>query len=144
MELVKNNAYKALTLAQAFLAASDANTSAITNLASQFNALKGEYGKLRKENMALREQTIVLNSIAGKNLILHGITDTDHENNTTCISTVKTFFKCILKIDTKMVISHLRRWKDLHISYTDRQITQILFQKRRSDNYKFGFRIVDF
>ena len=29
-------------------------------------------------------------------------------------------------------------------SYTDRQITNILFQQWSSENYKFGFRIVDF
>ena len=59
IEFVKNTADEALTLAQTSLAASDANTTAITNLTSQFNDLKGECGKLRKEN-----------------LILHGITDT--------------------------------------------------------------------
>ena len=41
-------------------------------------------------------------------------------------------------------VSHLRRRRDLHISYTDRQITQFLFQQWRLENYKFGFRIVDF
>ena len=104
MELVKNNAYEALTLAQTSLAASDANTAAITNLTSQFNDLKGECGKLRKENMALRDQnnSFELHS-RNNNLILHGITDTDHENNTICISTVKTFFKCNLKIDATLV-----------------------------------------
>ena len=104
MELVKNNAYEALTLAQTSLAASDANTTAITNLTSQFNDLKGECRKLSRENAALREQNNSFELYSRKkNLILHGVNDTDHENNTTCISTVKTFFKCNLKIDATLV-----------------------------------------
>ena len=114
MELVKNNAYEALTLEQTSLAASDANTTAITNLTSQFNDLKGECGKLRKENMALREQNNSFELYSRKkNLILHGITDTYHENNTTCISTVKTFFKCILKIDD-MNVENCHRMQQRH------------------------------
>ena len=104
MELVKNNAYKTLTLAQTSLAASDTNTTAMTNLTSQFIDLKGECGKLRKENMALREQNNSSELYSrNKNLILYGITDTDQENNTTCISTVKTLFQCNLKIDATLV-----------------------------------------
>ena len=104
MEPLKNNAYEALILAQTSLAASDAKTTAITNLTSPFNDLKGECGKLRNENMALREQNNSFELYSRKrNLILHGITDTDHENNTTCISTVKTFFKCNLKINATLV-----------------------------------------
>ena len=104
MELVKKTADEALTLAQISLAASDANTAAITNLTSQFNDLKGECGKLMREIAVLREQNnSFVHYSRNNNLILHGITDTDHENNTSCISTVKTFFKCILKIDATLV-----------------------------------------
>ena len=66
MELMKNTPDEALTLAQTSLATSDANIAAITNLMSQCNDLKGECGF----ELYSRKQ----------NLILHGITDTDHEN----------------------------------------------------------------
>ena len=43
-----------------------------------------------------------------------------------------------------MQLALFRRRKYLRISYTDRQVTQSLSQKWRSENYKFGFRIGDF
>ena len=86
MELLKNTADEVLTTTHTSLDTSDANTVAIINLTSQFRDLRDECVKLRKENAISREQNNRFGLYSrNKNLILHVIVDTDHENNTTYI-----------------------------------------------------------